>query len=88
MRVCRVSTALCFELNWRSVQLICGSSSPTPHRLTAVVATACEVNECGGSEVHLIDNINMNVVSFFCSTYILCESILSLITIVDTIANS
>ena len=34
-----------------SVQLICGSSSPTPHRLTAVVGTACEVNKCGGSEV-------------------------------------
>ena len=34
-----------------SVQLVCGSSSLTPHRLTAVVGTAGEVNECGGSEV-------------------------------------
>ena len=35
----------------RKALMICSSSSPTQHRLEAVVATACEVNECGGSEV-------------------------------------
>ena len=32
----------------RKALMICGSSTPTPHRLAAVVGTACVVNECGG----------------------------------------
>ena len=40
----------CVIVLQRKALMICGSSTPTPHRLAAVVATACVVNECGGVE--------------------------------------